>query len=308
MVIKQGDIYEVKWLQKRRSTTDDGKVVYKDEQTIRPVLIISNDIMNKYSSTIIIVGITSHLDKVQLPSHVPIKGEEHNLPKDSTIVCEQVKTILKTDLFKRVSRVSDSTLKEVAKAFSFNTFVDATFFKKMDLKEVDFIIDESIPVKEDYNNEFKEIIAGKPYAEIRKEVKDVCVEYVAAFLNHGGGRILFGIEDKTSIVRGVALNPEERDDLSQTINNALHDSIKPSISALNYLMNFHDVLIDNGDPEHYDVLEDQYVLEILILPPTDSSAVYYTNKNRVFVRGHEQNRELQFNALTEFIVSKHQPK
>lgn len=307
MEIKQGEIHEIKYIEKKKDMDGD-QIIYREVETKRPVLVISNDIMNKFSPTVIVVGIISRIEKVQLPSHVHIKGSQHNLPGDSIIICEQVRTVVKDNLVRKLSRIDDQMLKKVAKAFSINTFVDAKFFEKVNLTRLDFIKDKPIPVKEDYDNEFKEVISGTPYKKVKNDIKDVCIEYVAAFLNHGGGRLLFGIEDKTSIVKGLYLTPKERDELSQAINNALSDSIHPPISTINYRMEFHNVLLDNGDPEHYDVLENEYVLEILILPPFDVSNVYYTNKNKVFIRYHEQNRELKFNALTEFILNKSQLK
>lgn len=283
MEVKQGDIFEVE--------IDDGD--------FRTYLVISNDIMNKNSPTVILVLITNVINKAKLPSHVELKGEEHNLPKDSVVICEQIRTIAKARLIRKLSRIDDETLKKISEAHAFNTFVDGNFFEKVNVARIKFVEDKVIPIKEDYDNEFKEITPDKPFKEVRNYIKEVCIEYVTAFLNHGGGRLLFGIQDKTSIVKGFTLNPEQRDDVSQAINNTLNDSIYPQISTLNYRMEFHDVLLNDNQ-----VLENKYVLEILILPPLDPSVVYYTNKNKIFIRYHEQNRELKYTAITDFILKK----
>ncbi len=65
---------------------------------VRPVLVIQNDIGNKYSPTIIIAAITSQINKAKLPTHVEITGQEYGLPKDSVVLLEQIRTIDKKRL------------------------------------------------------------------------------------------------------------------------------------------------------------------------------------------------------------------
>jgi len=59
----------------------------------RPVLIIQNDIGNKYSPTVIIASITSQINKAKLPTHIKIDGLKYGLLKDSIILLEQIRTI-----------------------------------------------------------------------------------------------------------------------------------------------------------------------------------------------------------------------
>ncbi len=68
---------------------------------VRPVLVIQNDIGNKYSPTIIIAAITSQINKAKLPTHVEITGQEYGLPKDSVVLLEQIRTIDKRGLEKK---------------------------------------------------------------------------------------------------------------------------------------------------------------------------------------------------------------
>src|SRR5574344_2149706 len=70
---------------------------------IRPVVIIQNNIGNKYSPTTIIAPITSKLEKSKIPTHVYITNNK--LEKNSLILCEQIQTINKTQLLKRISKI-----------------------------------------------------------------------------------------------------------------------------------------------------------------------------------------------------------
>ena len=72
MIIKKGDIYYA----------DLSPVIGSEQGGVRPVLVVQNDIGNRYSPTIIIAAITSQINKAKLPTHVEIKGEDYGLPKD----------------------------------------------------------------------------------------------------------------------------------------------------------------------------------------------------------------------------------
>ncbi len=82
----------------------------------RPVLILQNDVGNRYSPTTIVAPITSSTKKKFLPVHVPI--ESNRLYKNSMVLCEQVQVIDKSRLGKLLCRISDKTLTEVNKAMA----------------------------------------------------------------------------------------------------------------------------------------------------------------------------------------------
>jgi mRNA interferase MazF len=79
---------------------------------LRPVLIIQNDIGNKYSPTTIIAVITSRYTKANLPTHVWL-NDECGLPKDSMVELEQIRTIDKTRLSDFMGTVSQEVMKEI---------------------------------------------------------------------------------------------------------------------------------------------------------------------------------------------------
>lgn len=106
MNIKRGEIYYA-----------DLKLAIGSEQRgIRPVLIVQNDIGNKYSPSTIVVAITSQV-KRQLPTHVNIhSSEENGLKEDSTVLLEQVRTIDKCRIINKVGQLNQDDFNNVISA------------------------------------------------------------------------------------------------------------------------------------------------------------------------------------------------
>lgn len=92
---------------------DLSPVVGSEQGGVRPVLVIQNDIGNKYSPTIIIAAITSQINKAKLPTHVEITGQEYGLPKDSVILLEQIRTIDKKRLREKIGRFDKEMMQYV---------------------------------------------------------------------------------------------------------------------------------------------------------------------------------------------------
>lgn len=80
---------------------------------IRPVLVVQNDVGNKYSPTVIAAAITSKLDKARLPTHIEISALEYGLTKDSVILLEQIRTIDKRRLKERIGELPLSIMRRV---------------------------------------------------------------------------------------------------------------------------------------------------------------------------------------------------
>ena len=102
-MIKRGDLY----------FADLSPVVGSEQGGIRPVLVIQNDIGNKYSPTVIAAAITSKLNKAKLPTHIELKKDKYNLVKDSVVLLEQIRTLDKRRLKTLVGRVDDLTMNKV---------------------------------------------------------------------------------------------------------------------------------------------------------------------------------------------------
>ena len=103
LIIRRGDIFYA----------DLSPVVGSEQGGVRPVLIIQNDIGNKYSPTVIIAAITSQINKAKLPTHIEIDGKQYGLPKDSVILLEQVRTIDKRRFIERICKLDDEMMNKV---------------------------------------------------------------------------------------------------------------------------------------------------------------------------------------------------
>ena len=106
--IKRGDIYYA----------DLSPVVGSEQGGLRPVLIIQNDIGNRYSPTVIAAAITSRMGKTKLPTHIDIYAERAGLQKDSVILLEQIRTLDKRRLKERMGHLDDESMKAVDNAIA----------------------------------------------------------------------------------------------------------------------------------------------------------------------------------------------
>lgn len=104
--IKRGEIYYA----------DLSPVVGSEQGGVRPVLIIQNDVGNKYSPTVIVSAITSQLGKAKLPTHIDLSAEKYNLPKNSVALLEQIRTLDKRRLREKVTTLDEIKMKEVNRA------------------------------------------------------------------------------------------------------------------------------------------------------------------------------------------------
>ena len=103
MIVKRGDIY----------FADLSPVVGSEQGGVRPVLIVQNDVGNKYSPTVICAAITSRLNKAKLPTHISLSSALYALPKDSVILLEQIRTIDKRRLREKVCRLDEAIMQRI---------------------------------------------------------------------------------------------------------------------------------------------------------------------------------------------------
>ena len=104
--IRRGEIYYA----------DLSPVVGCEQGGVRPVLILQNDIGNKYSPTVIVSAITSQLGKAKLPTHIELPADKYNLPKNSVALLEQIRTLDKRRLQEKATTLSAEKMKEVNRA------------------------------------------------------------------------------------------------------------------------------------------------------------------------------------------------
>lgn len=116
--VQRGDIYYA----------DLSPVVGSEQGGVRPVLIVQNDVGNRYSPTVIAAAITSQKDKAPLPTHIHVHSGENGLARDSVVLLEQIRTLDKKRLREHMGRLDDQCMAQVNRALqiSFGLQTDRT--------------------------------------------------------------------------------------------------------------------------------------------------------------------------------------
>lgn len=105
-MIKRGEMYYA----------DLSPVVGSEQGGVRPVLVVQNDVGNKYSPTVIAAAITSQINKAKLPTHIEIHAGDYGLNKDSVVLLEQIRTIDKKRLKEKIGECDISIMSKVNEA------------------------------------------------------------------------------------------------------------------------------------------------------------------------------------------------
>lgn len=105
-MIKRGELYYA----------DLSPVVGSEQGGIRPVLVVQNDIGNRYSPTVIAAAVTSKIDKAKLPTHIELSAKDYGLPKDSVVLLEQIRTLDKRRLKDKIGQVSVDKMMRINEA------------------------------------------------------------------------------------------------------------------------------------------------------------------------------------------------
>ena len=105
-MVKRGDLYYA----------DLSPVIGSEQGGIRPVLIVQNNVGNKFSPTIIAAAITSQLGKAKLPTHISIPAGDYGLPKDSVVLLEQIRTLDKRRLKEKIGELPINLMMRVNEA------------------------------------------------------------------------------------------------------------------------------------------------------------------------------------------------
>lgn len=106
--VRRGDIYYA----------DLSPVVGSEQGGMRPVLIVQNNVGNRYSPTVIAAAITSQQNKAKLPTHIEIEARTYGLSKDSVILLEQVRTLDKRRLREKMGRLDEQVMGQVDDAIA----------------------------------------------------------------------------------------------------------------------------------------------------------------------------------------------
>ena len=105
-MVKRGELYYA----------DLSPVIGSEQGGVRPVLVVQNDVGNKYSPTVIAAAVTSKIDKAKLPTHIELSAREYGLSKDSVVLLEQIRTLDKTRLKERIGQVSVDKMRKINEA------------------------------------------------------------------------------------------------------------------------------------------------------------------------------------------------
>ncbi len=103
LIVKRGDVYYA----------DLSPVIGSEQGGVRPVLIVQNDLGNKYSPTVVVSAITSQINKAKLPTHIEISAKDFGLPRDSVVLLEQIRTIDKKRLKEKIGKFNNTLMTEV---------------------------------------------------------------------------------------------------------------------------------------------------------------------------------------------------
>ena len=106
MTIKRGEVYYA----------DLNPVVGSEQGGVRPVVVLQNDVGNKYSPTVIAAATTSRLYKAKLPTHIEIARENSPLPKNSVVLLEQIRTIDKSRIKEKIGELPADVMRKIEDA------------------------------------------------------------------------------------------------------------------------------------------------------------------------------------------------
>ena len=114
-IVRRGEIYYA----------DLSPVVGSEQGGMRPVLIVQNDVGNRYSPTVIAAAITSQQNKARLPTHIEIEARTYGLSKNSVVLLEQVRTLDKRRLRERMGCLDEKVMQRVDGAIAISLGLQA---------------------------------------------------------------------------------------------------------------------------------------------------------------------------------------
>ncbi len=289
--VKRGDVFYA----------DLSHVVGNEVGNIRPVLIIQNDIGNRYAPTVIVAPISSQINKVRLPTQVKLNGQNSGLVKDSIAMLECVITIDKRRLIEKVGYVNNSTMEEVSNAWmiiggiipksDINTETIEEFINYYKIDR--FKLNEKFNAYEDYQCEFKEL-KGNNFKNL---LNSTVAEYSAAFLNSKGGSIYYGITND-GIIKGVKLDDKGIDETNKLIYNNLAN-INPAISPNYFNIEYHPIYNQENKK-----IKDLFVVELVVPVSPNKDNIYFIKGTELHIRVKGVKKKLIGTEIVSYIQKK----
>ena len=225
MEFKKGEIYLIK----TRGMEGD------DSENIRPVVIVQNNIANKYAPTLIVASITSAIRKVKLPTQIEIDLSIEGIKQKYIILLECIMTISKERLVRKIGILSESEI------FSINKALEINF---------------DIRVNKNIENEKRKI------EEEKKEMEEYIRNISRPFLFSLSNSIPAWIHSKNISLSGYSLFHAV---------SIIFTSVFPSvnINGINYPFGDNEIKIDNlawTQPINFRVRKDNDKYRILKIP------------------------------------------
>ncbi|WP_217587379.1 type II toxin-antitoxin system PemK/MazF family toxin [Lentibacillus saliphilus] len=106
MIVQRGEVY----------FADLSPVVGSEQGGIRPVLILQNNIGNRFSPTVIVAAITAQIQKAKLPTHVEIDAKRYGFDRNSVILLEQIRTLDKQRLTDKITKLDKEMMTKIDQA------------------------------------------------------------------------------------------------------------------------------------------------------------------------------------------------
>jgi mRNA interferase MazF len=284
MIVKRGDVY----------FADLSPVAGSEQGGVRPVVIVQNDIGNRFSPTTIVAAITAQIQKAKLPTHVEIDAKKYGFERDSVILLEQIRTIDKMRLTDKITSLADDEeiMEKISFAYNLAGGTIDLDNETETVKQYTFTLDETVDFMEDHEYEFKEIKGGNP----KNSVSNVA-EYATSFLNSHGGRIFYGITNDR-VVKGFSANPDMIDEIQKAVYSHLRN-IDPGVSSNRYGVIFHPVLNEKGEE-----IEERIVLEVSVPATRHKSEIHFNKGKELFIRSRGVKELLQGSEIVSFIHSR----
>jgi len=260
----------------------------------RPVLVIQNDIANKYAPTVIVAPITSFKNKTILPTHIMLDKGHSGINVDSVILLEKVLTIDKTSLREKIGHINDNIMQQVSRAWmligGIETETNEQIILDKYIRYYRYRLNEKIHLNEDYQCEFKEIKG----LSFKNAINSTISEYVASFLNSSGGSIYYGISDD-GIIKGVNLDRHDIDEVNKLIYNNVAN-ICPSISPDYFQIDYHPVYNEEDK-----IIDNLYVVQITVPLSPVKQNIYFIRGTEIFIRVKGVKKKLQGTEIVTYI-------
>ncbi|NEZ85928.1 hypothetical protein EXN65_14630 [Clostridium botulinum] len=282
-LLKKGDIFY----------TDLDKGIGSEVGRIKQVVVIQDDLANKYLGSIIIAPIIKKRDNrsIKNPMHIEVGKDRYSLNCNCIVLLEKMTSIDKKRLTQQTGTLSIKDMKNVDKGILIAHGLFRYDYQKKLNNFYDFKINQLIPYTEGYDIEFKEV-----RGDFKKLIKDTILKYCVSFLNTKGGSLYYGITD-TRIVKGVKITLDQMDDIKKLINNSLYN-ITPHISLNYFEVNF--ISVKN---ENYSLIKNLYVVQIRVAKPNDKD-IYFANDKDLFIRGNGVTKKLGGVEIVSYIRKK----